>query len=200
MFAPAKISQQSTDPEVTQLLRDLHTGDRRCLNQVIPLVYDELKRLARSHLRREGIGAHMQPTVLVHEAFLKLAGGRHPEYENRSHFYGVASRVMRQILVDAARSRAALKRASNAEIPLTEVSNIGTGPDHTVLAIDDALNSLGRFDPGKVRLIEMHYFGGMNAIECSMALSMRVHIVRKELRLAEALLRREIVRESGKRQ
>src|SRR5215472_14588293 len=95
--------------EITRLLQGLQEGDREALNRVIPLVYEELKKLARAHLRREA-NAPLQTTALVHEAFLRLAGSRHPSYENRTHFYGIASRLMRQILVDTARARTAEKR------------------------------------------------------------------------------------------
>src|ERR1041385_2852961 len=98
--------------QLTVLLQRLETGDREAIDAVIPLVYDELKKLARSHLRREAGAVPLETTALVHEAFLKLASGRHPSYENRAHFYGIASRLMRQVLVDAARARAAEKRSA----------------------------------------------------------------------------------------
>src|SRR5438128_192822 len=101
--------------QITMLLQRLGAGDRDAMHDVIPLVYDELKKLARSHLRREAGSAPLETTALVHEAFLKLARGRHPYYENRSHFYGIASRLMRQVLVDIARSRAAEKRGAALE-------------------------------------------------------------------------------------
>ena len=102
--------------QITQLLQQLQGGDRDAMHAVIPLVYEELKKLARSHLRREMKAVPLQTTALVHEAFLKLAGGRHPSYENRTHFYGVASRLMRQVLVDTARARSSEKRASGQEV------------------------------------------------------------------------------------
>src|SRR5215475_6373724 len=96
--------------QITVLLQRLHTGDRAAMHDVIPLVYQELKKLARAHLRRELRAVPLQTTALVHEAFLKLAGSRHPAYENRAHFYGIASRLMRQVLVDTARAQSAAKR------------------------------------------------------------------------------------------
>src|SRR5215831_18827321 len=102
--------------EITRLLQRLQNGERDALDLLIPLVYDELKKLARAHLRREVKSLSLETTALVHEAFLKLAGGRHPSYENRSHFYGIASRLMRQVLVDAARASAADKRGAAQEI------------------------------------------------------------------------------------
>ena len=101
--------------EITQLLQRIQTGDREALNEVIPLVYSELKKLASAHLRREYGPAALESTALVHEAFLRMAGGRHPAYENRSHFYGIASRLMRQILVEMARARTTEKRFGQEE-------------------------------------------------------------------------------------
>jgi len=129
----------------------------------------------------------------VHEAFLRLARGRQPSYENRSHFFGIASRLMRQVLVDLARARAADKR-SGVEIQLADLPDIGRDPDESIRMMDDALERLARTDPVKVRLIEMRYFGGMTAEESATVLSMSVHVVRRELRLGQAWLRREMAR------
>jgi RNA polymerase sigma factor (TIGR02999 family) len=178
--------------QITRLLQRLRTGDQDAMHDVMPLVYDELKKLARSHLRRELGAVPLETTGLVHEAFLKLAGGRHPAYENRAHFYGIASRLMRQVLVDTARARAAAKRAAAQEVPLADVPDLGPKPDRSLLAIDDALQRLEKTDPLKGQLIEMRYFAGMTAEESSMALSKPVHTVRRELRLAQAWLRKEM--------
>jgi len=178
--------------EITQLLQRLETGDRNAMHDVIPLVYQELKKLARSHLRREARAAPLEATALVHEAFLKLASGRHPAYENRAHFYGIASRLMRQVLIDTARARTAAKRGTGQEVPLADLRDVGSRPDRSLLAIEDALQRLEKADPLKGRLIEMRYFGGMTAEESSTALSKPVNTVRRELRLAQAWLRKEI--------
>jgi RNA polymerase sigma-70 factor (ECF subfamily) len=177
--------------EITRLLQRVRNGDKGALDSLIPLVYVELKKLASAHLRREGKADSLQSTELLHEAFLRLAGGRHPSYENRSHFYGIASRLMREILVDMARARATEKR-SGAEVPLTEIPELGRKHDHSLLLIDDALERLGKSDPLKVQLIEMRYFAGMTAEESAEALSLSVHVVRRELRLAQAWLRKEM--------
>jgi RNA polymerase sigma factor (TIGR02999 family) len=179
--------------EITVLLQRLEAGDRGVIDVVIPLVYDELKKLARSHLRREAGAVPLQTTALVHEAFMKLAGSRHPSYENRSHFFGIASRLMRQILVDTARARAAEKRGAAKEVALAVLPDWGPAPpNRQLLAMDDALRLLEKTDPAKSQLIEMKYFGGMTAHEISVAVSMPVHIVRRELRLAQAWLRKEM--------
>jgi RNA polymerase sigma-70 factor (ECF subfamily) len=178
--------------QITKLLQRLETGDRDAIDVVIPLVYEELKKLARSHLRREARAVPLQTTALVHEAFLKLAGSRHPSYENRAHFFGIASRLMRQVLVDTARARAAEKRDAAKEVALADIPDWGPAPDRSLLALDDALQLLEKTDAVKAQLIEMRYFGGMTAEETSTALSRPVHIVRRELRLAQAWLRREM--------
>jgi len=179
--------------EITELLQRVRSGDRDALDAVVPLVYDELKKLASAHLRREGQPAPLETTALVHEAFLRLAGSRHPDYEDRSHFYGIASRLMRQVLVDLARSRAAEKRAgAQQEVRLEELPDVGRQPDESLLAMDEALERLGQTDPLKVQLIEMRYFGGMTAEESAEALGMSVHVVRRELRVAQAWLRKEL--------
>jgi RNA polymerase sigma factor (TIGR02999 family) len=177
--------------EITRLLQRVQTGDKDALNSLIPLVYGELKKLASAHLRRESKADPLQSTELVHEAFLRMAGSRHPSYENRSHFYGIASRLMRQILVDLARARTTEKRGG-PEVALTEIPELGRQPDRSLLLIDDALQRLDKTDPLKVQLIEMRYFGGMTADESADALSLSVHVVRRELRLAQAWLRKEI--------
>jgi RNA polymerase sigma factor (TIGR02999 family) len=178
--------------QITELLQRVYAGDPQALQTVIPLVYDELKRLAAGHLRREGKARPLDTTALVHEAFLRLAHGQHPSYENRSHFYGIASRLMRQILVDLARARATAKRNPLQEVPMTDIAELGRQPDDTLLVMDEALNRLARTDPLKVQLLEMRYFGGMTAEESAALLSLSVHVVRRELRLGQAWLHKEL--------
>jgi RNA polymerase sigma-70 factor (ECF subfamily) len=178
--------------QITTLLQSLQSGNRDSLDAVIPLVYDELKKLARSHLRREVKAAPLQTTALVHEAFLKLAGGHHPSYENRAHFYGIASRLMRQVLVDTARQRGAEKRGAGQEVELAGVREWGSKPNRSVLALDDALQHLEKIDPVQAQLVDMRFFGGMTAEESSTVLSIPVHVVRRKLRLAQAWLRKEM--------
>lgn len=178
--------------EVTQLLQRLRTGDRDAMHALIPLVYEELKKLARAHLRRESGPAALQTTSLVHEAFLKLSRSAHPPYENRTHFYGIASRLMRQILVDSARARDAHKRAGAEEVTLSNPPDAARMTNRRLLALHDAMQQLETEDSLKAKLIEMRYFGGMTAEECSLALGLPVHQVRREMRLAEAWLRKEM--------
>jgi RNA polymerase sigma factor (TIGR02999 family) len=178
--------------QITELLQHLPGGDRHAMESVIPLVYGELKKLASAHLRRERRDLPLETTALVHEAFLKMAGSRQPSYENRAHFYGIASRLMRQILIDMVRSMTTEKRNAAMEVALAEAPDWGPPPNPSLLALDDALQRLEKEDPRKGQLIEMRYFGGMTAEESSVALSLPVGTVRRELRLAQAWLRREM--------
>jgi RNA polymerase sigma factor (TIGR02999 family) len=178
--------------QITVLLQRLQDGDREAMDQVIPMVYDELKKLASSHLRREMRAAPLQTTALVHEAFLRLAGGRHPSYENRAHFYGIASRLMRQVLIDTARAVGAEKRGAGIEVQVSNLPDRAPSPNRSLLLMDEALQKLEKSDPQKGQLIEMRYFGGMTAEESATALSIPAHVVRRELRLAQAWLRREM--------
>ena len=177
---------------MTELLRRLQAGDRNALDTIIPLVYGELKKLARSHLRRESNALPLETTALVHEAYLKLAVSKHPAYENRAHFYGITSRLMRQVLVDAARARRAEKRGPFQEVAVRDLRDHEPEPTRPVLVLEDVLSDLEKADALKARLIEMRYFGGMTAVECSVALSKPTHVVRRELRLAQAWLRKEM--------
>lgn len=178
--------------QLTKLLQNLHSGDRETLNAIVPFVYEELKKLARAHLRREMNGGSLQTTALVHEVFVRLAGSRHPSYEDRSHFYGIASRLMRQVLVDTARACAAQKRGAAREIAVAELPDWGPQQDRSLIKLDDAMRALEESDPRKAQLLDMRYFGGMTAEESATALSMPVHLVRRELRLAQAWLRKEM--------
>ena len=178
--------------EITDLLQRVNAGDRQALQTVIPLVYDELKKLAAGHLRGEWRERPLETTALVHEAFMRLAGGRHPSYENRSHFFGIASRLMRQVLVDMARARSREKRSAMREVQLADIPDLAWQRDESLIVMDDALERLVQTDPVKAQLIEMRYFGGMTAEESSTAMSLSVLVVRRELRLAQAWLYKEM--------
>src|SRR5579872_3606646 len=122
------------ESKLTGLLQRLESGGRAAIDEVIPLVYEELKKLARGHLRREVRAVPLETTALVHETYLRLAQGRHPLYENRAHFFGIASRLMRQVLVDSARSRAAEKRGPGLEIPVVDFRDVAAQPNRSILA------------------------------------------------------------------
>ncbi len=172
-------------------------GDSEALNAVVPLVYQELKQLALGHLRRERASPAMEATALVHEAFLRMAGSPLPEFENRYHFYGIAARVMRQILVDMARSRQASKRGRELEVTLTGLEDLGAPAGDAFLVLNDALDRLAQEHPLKERLIELRFFAGLTAEESAEALAMPVHNARRQLRLGLAWLRRDLAEASA---
>lgn len=181
---------QSAAP-ITELLSRAGSGDREAFDRLIPIVYRELHRLAEGHLRREWRNRTLQPTALIHEAYARMVvhGG---QPQDRAQFFGIASRVMRQILVDHARSRNAAKRGPDARVTLHPGLDFAPDRDRVVIALDDALRSLARSDARKAELIEMRFFAGMTAVEIAECLAIPVHIVRRELRVAQAWLRREI--------
>ncbi len=180
---------------ITALLQDFAAGDKSALDRLMPLVYAELKKLASGYLRRDRTGHTLQPTALVHEAYARLIGQNQPDYANRGHFLGVASRVMRQILTDHARARLAGKRgAGQQHFSLDEaIESPGQKPT-SIIELNDALDTLERDDPQKAKLIEMRFFGGMTAEESAAALGLPVEKIRSELRVAQAWLRRELQR------
>jgi len=174
---------------ITLLLGRVREGDREALDQLLPLVYGELHRLARSALRRDR-GLHtLQPTALLNEAFLRLFGRQLPEFSDRAHFLGVAARVMRQVLVDYARTQGALKRGAGLQVELPANLAAG-GPAGSLVELDQALERLGQEDARLVRLVEMRFFAGMTAEETAEATAESVHVVRHDLRYAQARLRR----------
>jgi RNA polymerase sigma factor (TIGR02999 family) len=187
-------------PGVPYLLEKLRGGDESVLNELVAVLYGELHRIARRHLRSERRQHTLQPTALVAEAYLKLAGKDAQVFTNRVHFLAVASRVMRQVLIDYARGRSAKKRFGDLpggrELTLTtrvdpQAGDIG---DLGLLDLDRALDELAAEDQDLARVIEMRYFGGMTAEETAEALHRSVHVVRHDLRLAQAWLRRKLSR------
>jgi RNA polymerase sigma factor (TIGR02999 family) len=180
---------------VTSLIVRLRGGDRSALDQLMPIIYDELHKIARGYLSAERPSHTLQATALVHEAYLRLLDGKHPEYQNRAHFFGVAASLMRRILVDHARSRQAAKRGGpGLTLAIDENLDAGEQRGATVVALDDALCSLAKVDEIKARLVELRFFGGMTAEEIAEFLPDSVHRVRREMRLALAWLHREVSR------
>jgi RNA polymerase sigma factor (TIGR02999 family) len=185
---------------VTLLLRELARGDKAALDRLIPLVYDELRRIARGQLRRERPGHTLQPTALVNEVYARMLGQEQPDYQDRAHFLAVAARAMRKILIDYARGHNAEKRGGGQDaLSLDEaLSRAGQRPAQMV-ALDDALNGLEKQDARKAQLIEMRFFGGLTAEESAAVLHLDVLAVRRELRLAQAWLQREMGRSAAGR-
>jgi RNA polymerase sigma factor (TIGR02999 family) len=185
-----------TAEQVTHLLRRIREGDHGALDELMPLVYDELRRIARSMMRRQPPGHTLQPTAVVNEAFIKLFQDTKPHFADRAHFLALMSRVMRQILVDHARAHGAAKRGGGeARVPWD--TNIEVGEEDSsqlanLLDLHRALETLEGQEPTLARLVEMHYFGGMTAEEAAVAVGRSVHVVRHELRVARAWLRREL--------
>ena len=178
---------------VTKLLVRLRDGDRTAIDQLIPLVYTELHNIAAGYLKDEARAHTLQATALVHEAYLRLLGADHPDYTGRAHFFGVAARLMRQILVDHARSRQAAKRGGGSlTLFIDDGFDVGTARETTLVALDDALSALAQTDETKARLVELRFFGGMTAEEIAEFLPDSVHRVRREMRLALAWLYREV--------
>ena len=184
-------------PGVPQLLERLRAGDESALNELVTALYGELRRIAARQLRGERPCHTLQTTGLVHEAYLKLVGDDQRGFSGRVHFLAVASRVMRQVLVDYARARATKKRDADATFVLSagaEVEGTAGMEPIELLDLDSALEALTREDQSLTRLVEMRYFGGMTAEETAEALGQSVHVVRHDLRLAQAWLRRKLSR------
>jgi RNA polymerase sigma factor (TIGR02999 family) len=185
-------------PPLTELLRQGKAGDKHALDDLVPLAYSELRRLADSYLRRERTDHTLQPTALVHEAYMRLVGQDQPDYRNRSHFFGVAAQLMRQILVDHARGRNAGKRGGGeSKIPLDSVAELSDSRPDAFLDLDRALKKLEERDARKARVIEMRFFGGLTAEESAELLEISVETVRRDLRLGQAWLQRELARGTG---
>jgi RNA polymerase sigma factor (TIGR02999 family) len=184
-------------PQVTQLLRDLRHGDAHAIDALIPIVYGELRKLAAHYLRDERAALTLQPTALVNEAYVRLVSQDMPDWEGRSHFFGVAAHLMRQILVDHARRHRSEKRGGGAA-PVTLDEAIAFAPSRSddIIALDDALTRLAAEDERKARVVELRFFGGMTADETARALNISVATVGREQRLAEAWLHRELTRQT----
>ena len=183
----------TTAHRVTRLLREWRGGNPDALEELTPLIYGELRRLARHYLRGERQGHTLDGTALVHEAFLRLGAAEGIEWQSRAHFMGVAARLMRQILVDYARRQHAAKRGSGERCVSLEAAAV-FAPERsaTLLALDDALRALAAFDPRKSRIVELRYFGGLSIEEIAEEEGIAVATVRRQMRTAEAWLRKEM--------
>jgi len=175
---------------VTQLLDKWSQGDRAALDELMPLVYNELRRLARGYLRHERPNITLQPTALVNEAYLRLIDQRVAKWENRAQFFGVAAQLMRRILVSHARATHAAKRGGeHRTISLSQADHVGAEPDVELLQLHDALNELAAIDPQQSRIVELRYFGGLTIEEAAEVLGVSDTTVEREWRMARAWLR-----------
>ncbi len=190
--------QRKPANEVTQLLQGWRQGDRQALDALLPLVYNELRRLAHFQLRRERLDHTLQSAALVHEAYLRLIGSDPPEWESRTHFFAIAAQLMRQILVDYARRRDAAKRGGGVcKVSIDEVAPTPRRTDLDVVALDDALQALEKIDPRQSRVVELRFFAGLSLEEISEALDMGTATVQRDWTAARAWLHREMSRRSS---
>jgi RNA polymerase sigma-70 factor (ECF subfamily) len=180
---------------VTQLLERWSHGDEEALGQLMPLVYNELHRLAGAYLRRERREHTLQPTALINETYLKLIDQRHPNWKNRAQFFGVAAQLMRRILVDHARRHHASKRGGDRlNVSLRNVGAFGNQPDADILTLHDTLDQLAKIDPEQSRLVELRFFGGLTIEETAEVMEVSHATVEREWQIAKAWLKREFTK------
>jgi RNA polymerase sigma factor (TIGR02999 family) len=181
--------------DVTGLLRRWSEGDPQALETLIPLVYEELRRLAASYLRSERPGHTLQPTALVHEAYLRMLGQKNVLWQNRTHFFGIAAQMMRRILIDDARRRSAAKRDGGPlRVDLDVLENGEASVDRAteLLAVDRALEQLEKLDPRQARIVELRFYGGLTVEETAEVAGISTATVKREFRIARAWLRQEL--------
>jgi len=179
--------------EVTTLLHEWSSGNREALDKLIPLVQDELHRLAHHYMLRENAGHTLQTTALVNEAYLRLVAAKELEWKDRAHFFAISANIMRRILVDFARSRRYKKRGGRIkETSLNEGLVRPPEPDPNLLKLDDALNALAKFDPRKARVVELRYFGGLSLEETAEVLKISTDTVKRDWKVAKIWLLTEL--------
>jgi RNA polymerase sigma factor (TIGR02999 family) len=185
--------QAKGTPDVTQLLVDWSHGDKQALNRLIPLVYDELRRLARAYLRRERSDHTLQGTAVVHEAFLRLVDQNRIQWQNRAHFFGVAAQMIRRILVDHARGQLAEKRGgAAAKLSLDDAMAIPGARDVDLVKLDDALTGLAKLDPQQSQIVELRFFGGLTIEETAEVLGISPATVKRDWVIAKAWLHQNL--------
>lgn len=184
---------------MTALLERARAGNERALSELVPLVYAELRRVAARYSRRERHGQTLQATALVHEAYLRLLGDQHLQWQNRAHFCAIAANAMRQILIERARARRAAKRGgSRARITLDEGLIADEGVSVDLLALDEALERLAALDATQAKIVELRFFGGLTVEETAEALEISPATVKRGWAVARAWLRRELTREASR--
>lgn len=184
--------------QITRLLVAWSNGDRAALDELMPLIYGELRRMARRYMAGQPQDHTLQTTALIHEAYIKLAGQEEKRWQNRAHFFGVAAQAMRHILVDHARTRHAAKRGGAVRaFSLDEAAVLADDQAATLVALDDALKSLAQFAPRQSQVVELRYFGGLSVKETAEVLKVSAETVTRDLRMAKAWLLREM--QPGKR-
>jgi RNA polymerase sigma-70 factor, ECF subfamily len=184
----------SSEPsEITQLLHRLEAGDRSGVDRLFSAVYQELRNMAAKCFQREAKGNTLQPTALVHEAYMKLVDQKAVDWQGRTHFYAVAAQAMRRILVDHARHRGAVKRGGGQKrLQLDDQLLSGFQPNDDILAVDEALSKLAQLDPRQAELVELRFFGGLSVEEAADALGISKRAAEREWTMVRAWLRREL--------
>jgi RNA polymerase sigma factor (TIGR02999 family) len=184
-------------PSTDELIAKWRAGDADALQSLLPLIYEQLHRIASRHLRAERANHTLQTTALIHEAYLRLVGSESPEVRDHCHFTALASRLMRQVLVDHARARLTSKRQGGIRVTMSEALELGTQTDVDLLAVDDALNRLSELDPQQAQVVELRFFGGLSIVETSESLKVSAATVKRDWTTARAWLRRELQRAEG---
>lgn len=183
----------STDQDITQLLVRASGGEQRAVDVLLPVVYDELRRIAERCLRRERVDHTLQTTALVHEAYMKLVDQREAKWQNRAHFYAIAAQAMRRILVNHAKGVNRVKRGGKrGRVPLDESVAVTPETDIDLVALDEAMDRLAELDPRKSRLVELRFFGGMSIEETAEVLGVAPATVKRDWNFAKAWLFREL--------
>jgi len=178
--------------DVTGLLRAWGNGERGALERLTPIVYEELRRLARRYLRGERAGHSLQATALVNEAYVRLVDYKRMQWQNRAHFFAVSAQLMRRILVEHARRRNLKRGGAVQHVSLEDAAEVGQGRPTDLVALDDAMNALGRFDARKVQVVEMRFFGGLSVEETAEVLKVSPVTVMRDWNTAKAWLHREL--------
>ena len=186
---------QAESRNVTRLLESWSDGDKAALGELVPIVYRELRGIAASYIRRERPDHTLQPTALVHEAYLRLVDQTHARSPTRAHFFAVAANLMRQILVNHAERHRAAKRGGGNKVPLQDGAAVMTPPPVDFIALDQALNKLTQLDPRQGRIVELRFFGGLTEDEISKVLGVSAITVKRDWRIARAVLHRELATE-----
>jgi RNA polymerase sigma-70 factor, ECF subfamily len=182
--------------DVTRLLVDWSNGDQAALDKLLPLVNDELRRLARRYMRRESPGHTLQTSALINEAFLRLIDQQRVRWQNRAHFFGVAAQLMRRVLIDHARSHRYAKRGGGAlKVSLDEAAAVTEARAAELLAVDEALEKLTKMDARKGRIVELRFFGGLTEVETAEVIGVSLPTAQREWRAAKAWLRRMLTDE-----
>jgi RNA polymerase sigma factor (TIGR02999 family) len=177
-----------TSQDVTQLLRKWSDGDKEALEELTPVIYAELHKIARRYMGREREGHTLQTTALVNEAYIRLIDWKNAKFENRAHFFGVSAQLMRRILVDFARKRPGNKETPIYKVSLDEAMAVSDGKDADLVALDEALNELAQFDERKARIVELKFFGGLKTDEIAEVLGVAEITILREWKKAKAWL------------